>query len=44
MVPAVTSLLAKARSASVFVLYSTRGPTLSKWITQVAPASSDHSE
>jgi nicotinamidase-related amidase len=41
MVPAVTSLLAKARSASVFVLYSTRGPTLSKWITQVAPASGD---
>jgi nicotinamidase-related amidase len=41
MVPAVTSLLAKARSASVFVLYSTRGPTLSKWIAQVAPASGD---
>ena len=41
MVPAVTSLLAKARSASVFVLYSTREPTLSKWITQVAPASGD---
>jgi nicotinamidase-related amidase len=41
MVPAVTSLLAKARSAGVFVLYSTRGPTLSKWITQVAPASGD---
>jgi nicotinamidase-related amidase len=41
MVPAVTSLLAKARSAGVFVLYSTRGPTLSKWITQVAPARGD---
>jgi nicotinamidase-related amidase len=41
MVPAVTSLLAKARSTGVFVLYSTRGPTLSKWIMQVAPASGD---
>ena len=41
MVPAVTSLLAKARSAGVFVLYATRGPTLSKWINQVAPAPGD---
>ncbi len=41
MVPAVTSLLAKARSAGVFVLYATRGPTLSKWLTQVAPAGGD---
>jgi nicotinamidase-related amidase len=41
MVPAVTSLLAKARNAGVFVLYSTRGPTLSKWLTQVAPAPGD---
>jgi len=41
MVPAVTSLLAKARSAGLFVLYATRGPTLSKWITQVAPAGGD---
>lgn len=41
MVPAVTSLLAKARSAGMFVLYATRGPTLSKWLTQVAPAGGD---
>jgi nicotinamidase-related amidase len=41
MVPAVTSLLAKARSAGVFVLYATRGPTLSKWITQIAPTVGD---
>ena len=41
MIPAVTSLLAKVRSAGMFVLYSTRGPTLSKWLTQVAPAASD---
>jgi nicotinamidase-related amidase len=41
MIPAVTSLLAKARSAGVFVLYSTRGPTHSKWIAQVAPTGGD---
>jgi nicotinamidase-related amidase len=41
MVPAITSLLAKARSTGMFVLYSTRGPTLSKWLTQVAPAAGD---
>ena len=41
MVPAITSLLAKARSASMLVLYGTRGPTLSKWLTQVAPAPGD---
>ena len=42
MVPAVTSLLAKARNAGMFVLYATRAPTLSKWLPQVAPAASDH--
>ena len=41
MVPALTSLLAKARSAGMFVLYATRERTLSKWLTQVAPAASD---
>jgi nicotinamidase-related amidase len=41
MVPAITSLLAKARSAGMLVLYGTRGPTLSKWLTQVAPAPGD---
>ena len=42
MVPAVTSLLAKARNAGTFVLYATRASTLSKWLPQVAPAASDH--
>ena len=41
MVPAITSLLAKARSAGMLVLYGTRGPTLSKWLTQAAPAPGD---
>ena len=41
MVPAITSLLATARSAGMLVLYGTRGPTLSKWLTQVAPAQGD---
>ena len=41
MVPAITSLLAKARSAGMLVLYGTRGLTLSKWLTQVAPAPGD---
>lgn len=41
MVPAITSLLAKARSAGMLVLYGTRGSTLSKWLTQVAPAPGD---
>ena len=41
MVPAVTSLLAKARNAGTFVLYATRAPTRSKWLPQVAPTASD---
>jgi len=41
MVPVITSFLAKARNAGMFVLYSTRGPTLSKWLTQVAPVPGD---
>jgi nicotinamidase-related amidase len=41
MLPAVTSLLTKARSAGMFVLYATRGPTLSKWLPQVAPDSGE---
>ena len=41
MVPAVTSLLAKARNAGMFVLYATRAPTMSKWLPQVAPAAGD---
>jgi len=41
MVPAVTSLLAQARKAGVFVVYSTRGPNVSKWLPEVAPAPGD---
>jgi len=41
MVPALASLLARARKAGVFVLYSTREPESSKWMPQVAPASGD---
>jgi len=38
MVPAIASLLAQARKAGVFVLYSTRDPNISKWLPEVAPA------
>ena len=41
MVPAIVSLLAQARKAGVFVLYSTRAPNVSKWLPEVAPASGD---
>src|SRR5215471_1457680 len=41
MVPAIASLLAKARNAGVFVVYSTRAPTISKWLPEVAPAAGD---
>ena len=41
MVPAIASLLAKARNAGVFVVYSTRAPTVSKWLPEVAPAPDD---
>jgi nicotinamidase-related amidase len=41
MVPAVVSLLAQARKAGVFVLYSTRAPTISKWLPEAAPAPGD---
>jgi len=41
MVPALSSLLARARKAGVFVLYSTREPESSKWMPEIAPASSD---
>ena len=41
MVPAIVSLLAQARKAGVFVLYSTRAPNISKWLPEVAPALSD---
>jgi nicotinamidase-related amidase len=41
MVPAVASLLAQARKAGVFVLYSSRAPTISKWLPEVTPAPAD---
>jgi nicotinamidase-related amidase len=41
MVPVIVSLLAQARKAGVFVLYSTRAPNLSKWLPEVAPAPGD---
>jgi len=41
MVPALASLLARARKAGLFVLYSTREPESAKWMPEVAPASSD---
>ena len=34
MVPALAALLARARKAGVFVLYSTREPESSKWVTE----------
>ena len=41
MVPALASLLARARKAGVLVLYSTREPESSKWMPEVAPAPGD---
>jgi nicotinamidase-related amidase len=41
MVPAIVSLLAQARKAGVYVLYSTRAPNISKRLPEVAPAPGD---
>ena len=41
MVPALASLLVRARKAGVFVLYSTKEPESSKWMPEVAPAPGD---
>jgi nicotinamidase-related amidase len=41
MVPAIVSLLAKARKAGVTVAYGTRPPTMSKWLPEVLPAPGD---
>jgi nicotinamidase-related amidase len=41
MVPAISSLLAKARKAGVTVAYGTRAPTMSKWLPEVLPAAGD---
>jgi nicotinamidase-related amidase len=41
MVPAIASLLAKARQAGVTIAYGTRAPTMSKWLPEVMPAAGD---
>jgi nicotinamidase-related amidase len=41
MVPAIVSLLAKARQAGVTVVYGTRAHTMSNWMPQVLPAPGD---
>jgi nicotinamidase-related amidase len=41
MVPAIASLLAQARKAGVFVVYSTQAANMSKWLPEVAPAPGD---
>src|SRR5262249_18985448 len=41
MVPALASLLARARKAGVFVLYSTREPERWRWMPEVDPAPGD---
>jgi len=41
MAPAIASLLARAREASVTVAFGTRAPTMSKWLPAVAPAPGD---
>jgi nicotinamidase-related amidase len=41
MVPAISSLLAKARKAGVIVAYGTRAPTMSNWLPEVLPAPGD---
>ena len=41
MVPALASLLARARKAGLFVLYSTKEPESSRWMSEVAPAPGD---
>jgi nicotinamidase-related amidase len=41
MVPAVAALLARARKAGVFVVYSTQAANASKWLPPVAPAPGD---
>jgi nicotinamidase-related amidase len=41
MVPAISSLLTRARKAGVTIAYGTRAPTMSKWLPEVLPAPSD---
>ena len=41
MVPAIASLLARARQASVTVAFGTRAPTMANWLPEVLPAPGD---
>jgi nicotinamidase-related amidase len=41
MVPAISSLLARARKAGVTVVYGTRAANMSTWLPEVSPASGD---
>ena len=41
MVPAISSLLTRARKAGVTVAYGTRAPTMSKWLPEVLPTPGD---
>jgi nicotinamidase-related amidase len=41
MVPAIAALLARARKAGVYVVYSTAAANKSKWLPEVAPAPGD---
>jgi len=41
MVPAISSLLARARQAGVTVAFGTRAPTMSNWLPGVSPAPGD---
>jgi nicotinamidase-related amidase len=41
MVPAIASLLGRARKAGVTIAYGTRAPTMSKWLPDVLPAAGD---
>jgi nicotinamidase-related amidase len=41
MLPAISSLLAKARKAGVTIAYGTRAANMSTWLPEVAPASGD---
>jgi nicotinamidase-related amidase len=41
MVPAIASLLARARKARVTVAFGTRAPTMANWLPEVSPAPGD---
>jgi nicotinamidase-related amidase len=41
MVPAIASLLARARNAGVTVAFGTRAPTMANWLPEVLPAPGD---